>query len=225
MIQTPTLRDRLRETTIYKMIGSRLGVLKGHLYDRRHGVHTAPEVYLHELTIDSPNAKLGGAYSGTEPKYFREVMDGLDIDFEKFTFIDFGSGMGRALFLASERPFKHIIGVEFAAELNEIANRNIVNFSSPDQKCFSIESVCEDATRFELPDGPLVLYFFNPFDREVFSEMIANIKHSLRDNPRDIYVLYTNAMHDDLFAENAAFEPVGRGPWHTLHRSAISDAA
>lgn len=216
------IKNFVRETNAYKWLGSRLGVVKGRIYDWRHGVHTAPEIYLHELTIDSPNAKLGGAYSGTEPKYFREVMDGLEIDFEKFTFIDFGSGMGRALFLASERPFKHIIGVEFASELNDIAQQNIENFSSPDQKCFSIESICGDATQFKLPNGPLVLYFFNPFDREVFSEMIANIERSLSENQRDIYVLYTNAMHDDLFTENATFEPVGSGPWHTLHRTAVA---
>lgn len=227
MEEKTTLRDRLRETTLYKKIGSRLGILKGYIYDRRHGVHTAPEILLNRLTIDSPNAKLGGAYSGTEPKYFREVLADLEIDAEQFTFIDFGSGMGRALFLAAEQPFKRIIGVEFAAELNEIAEKNIQNFHSAEQKCFNIKSVCQDATQFDLPDGPLVCYFFNPFEREVFEDVIRNIERSLEKTPREIYVLYTNPMHDDLFQDNATFEPVGSGPWHTLHRvtAAISGKA
>jgi SAM-dependent methyltransferase len=219
MTQNLTLRERLRETTVYKKIGSRLGILKGYIYDRRHGVHTAPEISLKKLSIDSPNARRGGDYSGTEPRYFREIMDELGIDFEKFTFIDLGSGMGRALFLASEMPFKRIIGVEFATELNEIAQKNINNFRSPDQKCFEIESVCQDAAQFKLPDGPLVCYLFNPFDREVFESVISNIENSLKDEPREIYVLYTNPMHDDLFVNNAAFEKAGEGPWHTFHRA------
>ncbi|QQS31758.1 MAG: class I SAM-dependent methyltransferase [Acidobacteriota bacterium] len=212
-----SLRDRIRNTSIYKKVGVRLNVLKGRLYDMRHGVHTAPEIHLEDLDIESPNASRGGNYSGTEPNYFRQIMDGLDLDLSQFTFIDLGSGMGRALFLASEKPFKRIIGVEFARELHEIAEANITKFRSPDQKCFDISSVCEDAAAFELPDTPLICYLFNPFDREVFERVIANFERSLKTSPREFYVIYTNPMHNDLFVASPAFEQIAEGPWHTLH--------
>jgi hypothetical protein len=44
---------------------------------------------------------------------------------EDFTVIDFGSGKGRALIVASECPFRRIIGVEFALELHRDAQQNI----------------------------------------------------------------------------------------------------
>jgi tRNA G46 methylase TrmB len=46
------------------------------------------------------------------------MVSRLNISFEDFTFFDFGSGKGRALHLASEFPFKNIIGVEFSSKLH-----------------------------------------------------------------------------------------------------------
>ena len=53
-----------------------------------------------------------------EPARFRKVLASLQIAFHDYTFIDFGSGKGRALLLASEFPFKRIIGLEFSPELH-----------------------------------------------------------------------------------------------------------
>lgn len=217
-----SLRDRIRNTSIYKKVGVRLNLLKGRLYDMRHGVHTAPEISLNDLDIESPNAARGGDYSGTEPNYFREIMDGFELELPQFTFIDIGSGMGRALFLASEKPFRRIIGVEFARELHEIAEQNIAKFRSSEQQCFDITSICEDGAVYKLPDEPIICYLFNPFDREVFERVIANFERSLHASPRELYIIYTNPMHNDLFVASPAFEQIDEGPWHTLHRAAIS---
>lgn len=55
----------------------------------------------------------------------------MGLDYSKFTFIDFGAGMGRVLLMASERPFRKIIGVEFARELITIAENNLRSYSPP----------------------------------------------------------------------------------------------
>lgn len=207
---------------MYQQIGVRLNLIKGRLYDMRYGVHTAPEVSLGSLDIKSPNASRGGNYSGTEPNYFRRILDEFELDLSRFTFIDIGSGMGRALLLASEKPFRRIIGVEFARELHEIAESNIKKFRSPSQQCFDINSICEDGAVYELPNEPIICYLFNPFDREVFERVIANFEASLRSSPRELYVIYTNPMHNDLFQASPAFKQIGEGPWHTLHRSDVT---
>lgn len=216
-----TFRDTIRGTTFYQKLGTRISLFKGYLYDRKHGVITAPEVYLSDLSIDNPHASRCGNYSGTEPKHFREILNGLSIDFEKFTFIDFGSGMGRALFLASEKPFKKIIGVEFASELNDIACKNIENFRSPQQQCFDIESICEDAATFELPDEPLVCYLFNPFSRELYKEFLANVERSLAANPRELLMIYASPVENDLFENCEFLEQIERDAWHTLHQAIV----
>jgi hypothetical protein len=91
-------------------------------FDRQYGVDTDGEfegwTYLSDLDIPSPNWIDCNDYLGIDPTRFKQVMAGLEIAFENFTFIDFGSGKGRALLLASEFPFRGIIGLEFAPELH-----------------------------------------------------------------------------------------------------------
>ena len=78
-------------------------------FDSAHSVDTGGKfqdwTYLSDLNIPSPNWIEGGDYLPIEPERFKRVIASLDIAFEEFTFIDFGSGKGRALLLASEFPF------------------------------------------------------------------------------------------------------------------------
>ena len=55
----------------------------------------------------------GGQYQPSEPALFHEILDSLPVAVDGFTFIDLGSGKGRTLLMASEYPFRRIIGVEF----------------------------------------------------------------------------------------------------------------
>src|SRR5690348_1552657 len=69
-------------------------------YDQRFHVHTSGITQLKHLEFDSPNRTKGHRYEGVPIGQFRRVLDQLDIRFEDYTFIDYGSGKGRALFLA-----------------------------------------------------------------------------------------------------------------------------
>lgn len=87
-------------------------------FDRKYGVNTDGEIggwtYLSDLDIPSPNWIYGRNYAGIEPERFFAILESMSIPFEEFVFIDFGSGKGRALLMASEYPFKKIIGIEFS---------------------------------------------------------------------------------------------------------------
>src|SRR5450755_4425702 len=67
-------------------------------------------------------------YQPTEPALFREMLGSLNLDFREFTFIDIGSGKGRALLMAAEFPFHRILGIELLPELHRIAQENINNY-------------------------------------------------------------------------------------------------
>jgi SAM-dependent methyltransferase len=120
-------------------------------------------------------------------------MEVLDIRYEDFVFIDFGSGKGRVLLLASEFPFKKIIGVEFSPKLHAIAQNNIRVYQSTTQQCKHVAAVCEDATSYALPIEPTVYYFFDPFRLPVMSVVIDNLRQSLQKHPRKIFLVYVNA--------------------------------
>src|SRR5260370_9926823 len=99
-------------------------------------------------------------------------MASLPIEFDKFTFVDLGSGKGRTLLMAAEYPFRRIVGVELIAELHRAARQNIREYRSPTQRCVQIDSVVVDAREFELPEEPLVLYLFNPLpERALFDAL------------------------------------------------------
>jgi SAM-dependent methyltransferase len=157
-----------------------------------------------ELRVDTTSATVGwrerliGAfhsdYQPIEPEIFREILGKLAIDFSQFTFVDIGSGKGRALLLAREFGFRRIVGVELLAELNEIARSNIRKLVGPDSSAENIESICRDATNFVFPDGPLVVYLFNPLPRAETNTVITNLVTSIRRNPRPVYVTYANPV-------------------------------
>jgi SAM-dependent methyltransferase len=185
-------------------------------YDLAHGVDTEGQfdgwTYLSDLDISSPNWIDGRDYSAIEPDRFASVLNSLEIDFTDYTFIDFGSGKGRALLLASEFPFKKIIGLEFSEELHRVAEENIRRYRSATQRCSNIQPIAIDFTAFVLPPEPLVLFFFDPCLIRVFAQVLTRIRESLTETPRPLYLCYVapGPQHDQLFASAGFTSPTIR---------------
>ncbi len=163
-------------------------------FDRTLGVETDGDLqdwtYLSDLDIPSPNWINGKDYCPIEPERLTRVLSSLPIKHQDFIFVDFGSGKGRALLVASQFPFRKIIGIEFSPELHAVADRNIAGYRSRAQLCPDIESVCMDFTSFQLPPEPAVLFFFDPCDEPVLVQVLKNVEDSLRRHPRDMLICY-----------------------------------
>ena len=165
-------------------------------FDLVHDVETTRRVHLSDLAIDSPNWIHGVGYWPTSADLFEEALAGLDIRFEEFVFVDFGSGKGRALLMASELPFRRIIGVEFSPALHAIARQNIRRYRSSTQKCRDVTSVCMDFTQFPIPQDPLFAFLYNPSSRQVMTALVRNLAESLQLQPREMWVLYVTPTYD-----------------------------
>jgi hypothetical protein len=163
-------------------------------FDRAHDVDTDGEfggwTYLSDLSIPSSNWIEGHDYRAIEPDRFGGVLTSLGILFDDYTFVDYGSGKGRALLLASEFPFKEIVGLEFSPELHRTAEENIRRYRSPTQRCRNIRSVIVDFTEFDLPRGPLVLFFFDPCRGRVLQQVVSRIERSLMASSNPVYLAY-----------------------------------
>lgn len=163
-------------------------------FDQEHGVETNGDLdgwtYLSDLEIPSSNWIHGNNYAPVEPARFHAILASLELKFEDFTFIDFGSGKGRALLMASEFPFKRIVGIEFSPELHAAALANLAKDRRVERKCDSVEPLCMDFLEFPLPPEPSVLFFFDPCDESVLAKMMAKIAQSVEENPREMYVVY-----------------------------------
>jgi len=162
-------------------------------------------------------------YQPTEPALFHEMLEALQqqshLDFREFTFIDLGSGKGRTLLLASDYPFRRILGIELLPALHQIAQENLQKYSNESQKCFALESICADATAFPFPARPTVLYLFNPFPEPGLRRTLANLEQSLQQNPRPVYVLYHNPLLENVIGASAAFTKVGGTHQYSVYRS------
>jgi len=161
----------------------------------------------------------GGQYQPTEPAAFHQMLDAIPVPVNGFTFIDLGSGKGRTLLMASDYPFRRIIGLELLDELNAVAVRNIGRYRDDQQKCFAIESHTGDARHFEFPLEPTVLYLFNPFPRHIWRELLANLHRSLLAAPRLTYVIYHNPVHEDMLAAESWLHEVGKTHQFVLYES------
>ncbi|MGX7873284.1 class I SAM-dependent methyltransferase [Mesorhizobium sp. ORM6] len=164
-------------------------------WDRQHGVDTAGSIQLGALTIVGPHRARGNEAVCTSPRTFDFIMKSLPLDLRDHTFIDIGSGKSRTLLLASRYPFAEIVGVEFARELVDIARSNIKRFRDPSQKCRALGVVEADAAAYDFPEAPLVVYFYNPFSKDVFDIVLKNLVSSLERRPRDCFIVYGSSSH------------------------------
>jgi hypothetical protein len=177
-------------------------------FDARHGVDTARMVDLSELKITNDNWIYATSYEPLRaPERLECVLRSLPVTYEDSVFVDFGSGKGRALLVASRFPFRSIIGVEFLEELHKIAEGNIRACAPQGNQCADIRSVCMDVSDFEIPQTPLVAYLFNPFVPPVLDHLVANLRCSLLQVPRTCFVVYFKAKYASVF-EAAGFQRI-----------------
>lgn len=174
-------------------------------FDEDRGVDTAAWVRVPELDTESPNREHAVRYQPSSVEEFELLMGKLRVDHGRFTFVDYGSGKGRVLMLAAAYPFKRILGVEFAESLDRIAQENIATLGADASR---VETVVIDATVFDPPLEPLVLYFFNPFGLPVLRPVLERIRTSLERDPRPAYIVITGPPELAEAVEESGFERV-----------------
>lgn len=169
-----------------------------HPFDEEHGTDTSGLIWGEDLSSGHQNDLWSTAYYGISPSLLTEVIESLGLEWERFTFVDLGSGKGRALLVASRFPFRKVVGVEFVPELSAAATANIAKFSAPWKACREIEAVNGDATEFVYPAGPIVIYLYNPFLAPVLKKCLKQLARSLMQEPREVYLIYANPSFERL---------------------------
>jgi hypothetical protein len=176
---------------------------KEYIFDLRYGIDTrvVPNYFR-----DTPENERSPEYSyqPTQIGLVNRILRDVPISYKDYILVDFGSGKGRVLLLASDFPFKKIIGVESSPTLNEIACRNIQLYKSNSKQCSNLESICINVINFKIPDEKAIFYFYNPFDEQIMNMVLLNIKNSLQNCHRDIFLVYSYPVHHHLI-DNSGF--------------------
>ena len=184
-------------------------------FDREHGVDTSGTVPPEEF--DVPDGLKRGAvrYEPVEPDFFDHVVERASIaDRSKTLFIDLGSGKGRGLLLAARAGFRKVVGVELDPLLDATARRNIDVFGRrhPDVEFTQVNG---DATQFQFPSAPTVLFLNNPFDEPLLGKVLDNAERSHREATADLVLLYLHSNHEQMIRSRAGWEHVESGTFRT----------
>lgn len=164
--------------------------LESLLYERRLGVETAP---LRTAPADLPKSERT-AYHPSRWRHLHRVLRDETIE-PTDVFLDLGAGLGRAVIQAVELPFARVIGVEIEPGLSAVASSNLEQVRSR-WRCRHAEIVTADASTFQIPDDVTVIYLYNPFTGSVFQRVVDNVLASLRRNPRQARIVYTNPVEE-----------------------------
>lgn len=183
-------------------------------FDRQFGTDTCHRVDLACLGVQEETGYEleDWQYGPVNQEFFHEMIRNVGVNFSNWSFLDVGSGKGKALLLATQYPFRRIIGVEFCEQLSAVAEENVRKFEAATGKTQHIELVTRDFMSYEIPAEPLVVLFNNPFPLSVADRAIGHIEEALERHPCPMFVIYRKAPADVL-------ERLDRSPALTLVRS------
>lgn len=196
-------------------------------FDRRHGTKTSGIIPLGALDLSGQGAAHATMYEPVSPACFAVMMQVVPNELADFRFIDYGSGRGRALLLASHYPFKEIIGIELSQRLHRDAAVNLQKYCPPERVCFNTRLLLQDVAQFVPPPGPIVAHFFNPFDRELMAIALRRLEEVQRSQRSPVYILYGYPEQEDLLSSSAFWVKLdgSNGPdygWAVFSRQAGS---
>ena len=195
-----------------------------HPFDQAHGVDTSGLVPAKHLKTGSPSDEHVTAYYGVAPSILRTLI-GQWLETKPrgalaaYTFVDIGAGKGRALLVASEFAFGRVVGVELNPALVAIARRNVAGWTADhggdptSLPLAAIDVLEQDALEFALPEGPVLLFLFHPFEAPVLAEMIRRLLAQMAGRARPaLDILYVNAECREVLDANPAFVRLFLGP-------------
>ena len=184
-----------------------------HPFDRKHRVDTSGLIYADGLVTGHEHDSHSSGYYATAPSMFRSTMTGWGATLagsgfvlSDYTFVDIGCGKGRVVMLASEYDFREVIGVELNPRLATVAQRNLMTWMRTPRKCRNVRIEYGDALSIPIPDGPLVLYFFNSFEREMVELLRARLVEVAATRREPIDLIYVHPEHGTVFAQTPAMQ-------------------
>ena len=193
-------------------------------FDAQHGVRTEALIFLGSLDPEAigPSIEHATHYEPSPVGDVATLIGLVPIPLERATFLDLGSGMGRAVLLAARHPFRTVIGVEISPALHEMALRNVADFVGK-RECRDVRLVRADAAGYAFPRGDLVVYLYNPFRGAVLERIAARLAR--RNGPHETIVVYHTPAERRVFDDDGAFELVAEAPCGALYRRVTTPSA
>jgi len=194
----PSVRTVLARLPVARRIYD--GWTRPHPFDALLGIDTSGSV---AASVCAPErAHEISAYGGSQPSIVRRTLHALP-EHARYAFMDIGCGKGRPLVVASEFPFRRIVGVELSSMLAAIgrANAAAVTTRHPDRT--PIEVDVGDATAVDAPADRVVYFLYHPFGRGLIEAFLRNVERHLDGPVEHAFIVYYNPVHGEVMDESA----------------------
>lgn len=189
----------------------------GQRFDAERNVATEALLFLGELDPEAIGPSIAHAthYEPTPVGDLDALLAELPFPLAGTTFVDLGSGMGRAVILAANHPFRSIVGLEISPALHAIARDNLAAIDRTNLRCRDLRLVRGDAATFAFPRGDLVAYLFNPFDGALLIRVLDTLAKGAR---REVALVYHTPVERAIVEDHPNFELVAENALGAIYR-------
>jgi hypothetical protein len=199
-----------------------------HPFDLQYGVRTSGLVSGRHLKSGHPHDRHNTAYYGVAPSVLQALIARWrrcpqQAPLDAYTFVDLGAGMGRAVLLASEYPFRAALGVELHPTLAGIARKNLRLWRSAGREKAPMRILGSDVLDFTFPAGPCVAFLFNPFQAPVMRKLLKALAREFAQRPGMLDLLYVNHEQEHLLEMQKGFTRLFLGQVRRSREDAIAD--
>jgi SAM-dependent methyltransferase len=193
-----------------------------HPFDQVHGTDTSGLVPAADLITGHENDEHVTAYYAVAPSILRSLIDRwrsttYPRHITDFNFVDVGCGKGRAVMIASEQPFRSIIGIDLNGNMAAIAKANVTRWQRDHRTDPTAEAIAPirienvDALSYVLPQTPTVIFLFHPFEAPVLKAFLRRVETAFASQPGCVDLLYVNAEHGSTISKHPAFSLLWEG--------------
>lgn len=150
------------------------------------------------LGIESTEIVYNNRYNDDYFRYEPTSYSGLICAFDEMEpvlsrydrLVDFGCGKGRVLFYVNQRFRCEVCGIEVDEDLYETALDNRAYYNTRFRDSIErIELIHGKAEEYEIHREDTVFYFFNPFEINIFEQVMNHIIENVKQFPRHIFVM------------------------------------
>jgi predicted RNA methylase len=186
-------------------------------FDQRFGTQTYGRMDV-PVTQDRANPTLWG-YSAVNHDFFREILRAIPVPLDSYTFVDVGSGKGAPVLMASEFPFKDLVGVELNPELVEDAKRNVEQFNKATRRALAPTWQIGDFFQWVPPQQPCLFFFNNPFPAALTLPALQHLEAALAKSGHPALMVFRKAPQTsgDYLHRSTFWTPLRLAPYWRVY--------
>lgn len=198
----PPVKSLLKRVPLLRRIYG--GWARPHPFDLAHGIDTSGFVSASECAADGVPAEQITFYGGSQPSIVRTVLASLP-EPARYAFVDIGCGKGRPLVVATEFPFRRVVGVELAPHLAQLARTNAASIAARHPGRRPIEIEAGNATSVLAPADRVVYFLYNPFGRSLVKALVEHVERQLQHSLEHAFFVCYNPVHAEVLDQSPHF--------------------